>query len=305
MPWRVLRNEIDDGLSRLSSGERIAVVSAIFLFVLMFFHWFGVEAVNTSNLLFAIQSVAPGKNAWEALDYIPTVLLITILATLAVAALRLTNALRRDSVPVNAVIAILGLASVLLIGFRIVDPPVFYVEPTITFEGAVQFPIFLALLAAAGIAYCGFRAMREEGVSFARLARMVKCFWGKASGVIRFAVRCVAPSRGARVGFSLARYSLTTMRSKPRIRHLEHYPAIRGPGAVTKAGECRWVSAVVDCEAQARGRIMISGEFEVNPATECALGVSIVVEESPRCTGHVCPASLNIKTLRMGLPTGC
>lgn len=156
-------------LSRLSNGERITVVSAILLFVFMFFDWFGVKAVNTSNLLFAIQSVLPGKNAWEALDYIPTVLLITILATLAVAVLRLTNALREDSPPVNAVVAVLGLVSVLLIVFRIVDPPVFNVEPTITTEGAVQFPIFLALLAAVGIACGGFLAMREEGVSFARL----------------------------------------------------------------------------------------------------------------------------------------
>jgi hypothetical protein len=132
----------------------------------MFFHWFGVKAINTSSLLFAIQAGGPGESAWEALDYIPTVLLITILATLAEAVLRITNALRKDSVPVNAVVAILGLVSMLLIIFRIVDPPVFYVEPTITFEGAVQFPIYLALFVAAGIAYGGFRAMREEGVSF-------------------------------------------------------------------------------------------------------------------------------------------
>jgi hypothetical protein len=158
-------NRIVMRLRRLNSGEWIASVSAILLFIFMFFDWYGVKAVNTSPLLFAIQSVEPGKNAWEALDHIPTVLLITILATLAVAVLRLTNALREDSPPVNAVVAALGLASVFLIVFRIVDPPVFNVEPTITTEGAVQFPIYLALLAAAGIAYGGFRAMREEGVT--------------------------------------------------------------------------------------------------------------------------------------------
>lgn len=52
--WRVV-------LDRLSNGERIAGISAILLFVFMFFHWFGVKATNTSNLLFAIQSIAPGK----------------------------------------------------------------------------------------------------------------------------------------------------------------------------------------------------------------------------------------------------
>jgi hypothetical protein len=153
-------------VGRLSSGERVASVSAILLFASMFFHWFGVKAVNTSNLLFAIQSVEPGKSAWEALDYTPIFLLITVLATLAVATLRLANLVRMPSVPVNAVVAILGTASVLLILFRIVDPPVFLVERAITWEGAAQLPIFLALLAAAGVAFGGFLAMREEGASF-------------------------------------------------------------------------------------------------------------------------------------------
>ena len=149
-------------LGRLSNGERIAGVAAILLLIFMFFHWFGVKAVNMSPLLFAIQSVLPGKNAWKALEVIPVVLLITILATLTVAVLRLTDSLRKDSAPVNAVVAILGLASVLLILYRIIDPPVFDVEPTITIEGAVQFPIFLALAAAAGITVGGLLALREE-----------------------------------------------------------------------------------------------------------------------------------------------
>lgn len=150
------------GFNRLSTGERIASTSAILLLGTMFCHWFGVKAVNTSNLLFGIQSVLPGKSAWEALEVIPAVLLIAILATLAAAALHFTDSLRGGPVPVNAVVAILGLVSAILIIYRIVDPPVFYVEPTITFEGAVQFPIFLALAAAAGIAFGGFLALREE-----------------------------------------------------------------------------------------------------------------------------------------------
>jgi hypothetical protein len=135
----------------------------------MFFHWFGVKAINTSNLLFAIQSVESGKSAWEALDFIPIVLVITIIAALAVAALRLTHAVRKPPVPVNAVVAILGLVSALLILYRIVDRPIFNVEPTITLEGAVQSPIFLALAAAAGIAFGGCLAMREEGFSLSAL----------------------------------------------------------------------------------------------------------------------------------------
>ena len=66
------------------------------------------------------------------------------------------------SFPANAAVATLGLVSTLLILFRIVDPPVFSVEPTVTFEGAVQWPIFLALAAAAGIACGGCLALQTE-----------------------------------------------------------------------------------------------------------------------------------------------
>jgi len=155
-------------VGRLSNGEKIASSSAILLFILMFCHWFGVKAVNTSNLLFAVQAVGPEKSAWEALDYIPIVLVVTIVSTLAVATLRLTS-VRKPPLPINALVAVLGLVSVLLILFRIVNPPVFLVEEAVTFEGTVQCPIFLALAAACGNAYGGFRAMREEGVSLGNL----------------------------------------------------------------------------------------------------------------------------------------
>jgi len=152
----------DVRLERLGNGERIAVISAVFLFAFMFLHWFGVKAVNASNLLFAIQAVGPGKDAWEALDWIPTVLLITSLATLAAATLRVAGAFRRGFAAVNMVGATLGFASVLLIFFRIVNPPVFYVERTVTFEGAIRFPMFLALVAAAGVGFGCLLALREE-----------------------------------------------------------------------------------------------------------------------------------------------
>ncbi len=157
------------GLGRLSSGERISGVSAILLYVFMSFDWFGVEVVNNSNLLFYLRGAEPGQSAWEALDVISVVLLFTIIAALAVAALRSMDAIHRPPVPVNAVVAILGTASVLLILFRIVDPPDFGSEGILLFEGTVQLPIFLSLLAAAGITFGGCLAMREEGITLSDL----------------------------------------------------------------------------------------------------------------------------------------
>jgi hypothetical protein len=122
--------------------------------------WFGSR--NSGELQF----FSVGRNAWEALDCIPIILVIAIIAALGAAALRLTRA--ADESPLaNAVVAILGIASVLLIFFRIVNPPNFgsfrEVWGTFTIEGTVQFPAFLAMLAAMGIAVGGCQAMREEG----------------------------------------------------------------------------------------------------------------------------------------------
>jgi hypothetical protein len=156
-------------LGRLSNGERISGISAILLFIFMFLHWFGSK--DTGELrLFSV-----GRNAWEALDYIPIVLIITIIATLAMVVLRLTNGVHRPSIPINLAVAVLGIISVALILFRVVDPPNFgsfrEIWGTITIEGTVQFPIFLALFAAAGVAIGGCLAMREEGISLSGLAR--------------------------------------------------------------------------------------------------------------------------------------
>src|SRR4051812_50051231 len=63
----------------------------------------------------------------------------------------------------NAVVAILGIVSVLLILYRIINPP------DADFSGVSVDPavgIFLGLIAAAGIAFGGYRAMQEEGASF-------------------------------------------------------------------------------------------------------------------------------------------
>jgi len=151
-------------LDRLSTGEKIASVSAILLFVFMFFNWFGVEVSGVGGFSGTISG--EGGNAWEALDFIPFVLLVTILAALGVAALRLSDADYEPPVSANTVVAVLGAISVLLILFRIVDPPTFGSFGGVSVDATLNVGIFLGLLAAAGIAYGGYSAMREEGMTF-------------------------------------------------------------------------------------------------------------------------------------------
>ncbi len=157
-------------LGRLSNGERISGISAILLYVFMSLDWFAVKSFRGPNpLLIELRGPETGQSAWEALDVISVVLLFTIITALAVAALRSKDAIHRPPVPVNAVVATLGTVSVLLILFRIVDQPNFGSEGILQLEGTVQLPMFLALLAAAGAAFGGCLAMREEGISLSDL----------------------------------------------------------------------------------------------------------------------------------------
>lgn len=143
---------------RLNNGEKIAAVSAILLFILMFFDWFGTKDSGALHLF------SVGRSAWEALDYIPVVLVITILTALGVVVLRLSDVTVEPRVPVHAVVAILGIVSALLILYRIVDPPDFgsfqEVSGAVTIEGTAQLPIFLALAAAVGVSFGGLTAAR-------------------------------------------------------------------------------------------------------------------------------------------------
>jgi hypothetical protein len=151
-------------VDKLSSGEKVAGVSAVLLFVFMFFDWFSVE-VSGGNGIVSAAAVGAGS-AWDTLDFIPIVLVIAILAALGVAALRLTDSVFEPTIPANAVVAILGGLSFLLILFRIVDTPDLGVSG-LPIDVSPSLGIFLGLLAAAGIAYGGYRAMGEEGASFA------------------------------------------------------------------------------------------------------------------------------------------
>ena len=104
---------------RLSYGEMVAGVSAILLSYLSFFDWFGSTDSGELHL------ISVGRDAWEALDYIPIILVAAIVAALAVPTLRLMKASFKPRIPLNAVVALLGIASVALICFRIIDQPNF------------------------------------------------------------------------------------------------------------------------------------------------------------------------------------
>lgn len=159
------------GLGRLSSGEKISAGSAILLFAFMFFSWYGVVTSKRQQLLAELHLFEDGGNAWQALDVTPILLVLVVVITLGVALPRLSRLDWEPPVPPSALVCVLGGLAALLILARIVFPPDLGFESEgFVLEVTLKAGIFLALAAACGIAYGGYRAMREEGVSFADLS---------------------------------------------------------------------------------------------------------------------------------------
>lgn len=151
-------------LSRLSRGEQIAAASGALLFIFMFFNWFGV------SLETGFGDFGGGKvNAWDSLELIRFVLLATAVAAVGFALLKASGNDLTLPMPVPTIVTLLGGLSVLLILYRLIDPP----GGGVDIEGvgiSRQIGIFLGLIAAVGVTYGGYTAMEEEGASFQDVA---------------------------------------------------------------------------------------------------------------------------------------
>ena len=163
-------------LDRLRSGEAIALVAAILLFVLMFFDWWEVGTGTESGTLVAINLFDRGQDAWQALEVIPLFLMLAIVVAVGAALLRVLGSDWKPAIPPGAAVFVLGLLAALLILIRMISPP--ELAPSALagaeFPTSLQLPIFVALVAALGIAYGGWRAMGQEGTSFAGIAKRLE-----------------------------------------------------------------------------------------------------------------------------------
>jgi hypothetical protein len=155
-------------VDKLNTGEKIAGVSAVLLFIFMFFTWFGVEVSGSEGFSGTVPGA--GGSAWDALDFIPIVLIITIVVALINVFLRHSDSDYEPPVSLNVAVTVLGGLSVLLVLFRIIDPPSFGSFGGVSVDGTLEIGIFLGLIATAGIAYGGYRGMQEEGSSFSGTA---------------------------------------------------------------------------------------------------------------------------------------
>ena len=163
--------------NRLSTGEKIAGVSAVLLFIFMFFDWFTVNISGGEGLV----SFSAGGSAWDVFSWIDLFLLLTVIVAVAVAVIRLSDAIVEPPFSINAAVAILRGLSVLFVLYRIIDPPIDTGGlPGVDVGRAIG--VYLGLLASAGIAYGGYRAMQEEGTSFGDLGDQLSSGRGSGAG---------------------------------------------------------------------------------------------------------------------------
>jgi hypothetical protein len=155
--------------TRLSQGEKVAGVSGILLILFMFiFKWFGLEVnvVGPPGLGFAASGEAT-RNAWGSYGFIDIVLFITALAAIGLALLAASEAEMGLPVAASAIVAGLGILSVVLIVISIISPPDFGADLSGTgIDHTRKIGVWLGLITAAAIAVGGYMAMQEEGTTF-------------------------------------------------------------------------------------------------------------------------------------------
>jgi hypothetical protein len=140
--------------SRLRTGEMVAGIGGVALFVFLFFDWFGGGAEVTGSLVNGTATLShPGVSGWDALTDLPGFLII-LSGISGIALAYLAAAGQRVNIPVQrgAVTALLGILAVLLILWRM-----FAGSPTL------KIGVFLGLAAAIAITAGALMALGEDG----------------------------------------------------------------------------------------------------------------------------------------------
>jgi hypothetical protein len=159
---------VDFDRNRLSQGELIAGIAGVVLLIDLWFSWYGITVSAGGGFLNRF-SIGASANAWESFGVIDIILFLVALIAIGVAVLRALDRLPEMPYPPGALLTVAGAVALLLIVFRIIDPPI----DTQGIQGidvSRKIGVWLGLLAAAAITYGGWRAMQEAGVSVGGLA---------------------------------------------------------------------------------------------------------------------------------------
>jgi hypothetical protein len=153
-------------LTRLNQGEKVAGISGVALFLIMIiFKWFGLKASAgiPGGPSFSAEIT---RNAFGSYGFIDIVLFVTVIAAVGLALIKASDTDVSLPVAASAIVAGLGIISVVLIIISIISPPDFGGVSGSGIDNTRKIGVFLGLIAAAAVAYGGYLAMQEEGTTF-------------------------------------------------------------------------------------------------------------------------------------------
>ncbi len=151
---------------RLRRCDRVVGIGAIALFIFMFFFkWYGYSA-NLPSVAGVSISSSLNVDGWHAFSNSRWIWLATIVAALGAVAISAGALELGRSVEAGVIVAGLGTLSTITILYRIAH----HHTASASFEGfhasvGIKIGIWLALVAAATIAYGGFLTMQDEGAA--------------------------------------------------------------------------------------------------------------------------------------------
>jgi heme A synthase len=146
----------------------IAAIAALLLLIVMFiFSWFSLDASGEGEVFLSAADTDTGYNAWQSFGFIDIVLFVTILVAVGGALVAANATSVNTPVTISAVTAGLAILSFLLILFRVISPPSFGIPDNDFVTTGRGIGVWLGLILTAAIAYGGWRAMEDEGISLA------------------------------------------------------------------------------------------------------------------------------------------
>ena len=148
----------------------IAAIAALLLLLVMFiFSWFSLDVSGEGEVFLSAagSDVDTGANAWDSFGFIDIVLFVTILVAVGGAIVAANAASVNTPVAISAITAGLGILSFLLVLFRVISPPSLDIPENDFVSVGRGIGVWLGLVLTAAIAYGGWRAMEDEGISLA------------------------------------------------------------------------------------------------------------------------------------------
>jgi hypothetical protein len=143
--------------TRIRFGDMVAGISGLVLIISLFLEWYNVSAKS------AFGSIGGGVSGWGALSFIDILLFVIGAVAIAVAVLRAMGTMPRLPATPGQIVLGLGGLGVLLVLFRLISIPDHGVGSLPGVDVGRSFGVFLAFLAAIGVAVGGWLTWTEEG----------------------------------------------------------------------------------------------------------------------------------------------